>query len=268
MSKLTPEHDGGAPHDSWDATLYDTKHSFVWQFGEEIVELLEPKHGERILDVGCGTGHLTAKIALSGADVVGIDNAPTMIEQARRSYPNLTFEVADARRFSFLEPFDAVFSNAALHWIKEADLALASISRCLRPQGRFVAEMGGKGNIQAIVTAIYTALDIVGAASNKERNPFFFPSIGDYGTLLERHSLFPTLALLFPRPTPLENGQMGLRDWMEMFATDLLAGLSADMREEVIRLVEEELRPHLYRDGQWIADYWRLRVVAIKQAAG
>ena len=126
----------------WDSTLYDAKHSFVWKHGASLLELLAPKPGERILDLGCGTGHLTAEIAKAGALVVGLDSSPTMIETARSAYPQLTFVEADARNFTLDAPCDAVFSNAALHWIHDADAVARSVHQALKPGGRFVAELG------------------------------------------------------------------------------------------------------------------------------
>ncbi len=139
---------------AWDAKLYDDKHSFVWEKGKGVVELLAPQPGERILDLGCGTGHLTAEIAAVGAHTVGIDQSADMIAQARRQFPDLRFEVCDAREIPFTGEFDAVFSNAALHWIPEAEKVIRGVARALKPNGRFVAEMGGKGNIRRLVEAI------------------------------------------------------------------------------------------------------------------
>ena len=170
----------------WDAELYDSKHSFVSQLGTDLVQLLSPQSGEYILDLGCGTGYLTDKIAASGAKVVGIDNASTMIEQARKNYPNLMFEVTDATNLHFKEQFDAIFSNAVLHWIKEPEKVIASIWRALKPGGRFVAEFGGKGNVKAIVTAIYQAIQAAGYPINESKNPWYYHSIAEYGTLLEQ----------------------------------------------------------------------------------
>jgi trans-aconitate methyltransferase len=133
---------------NWNAALYENKHAFVWQYGEDLLQLLNPKQGERILDLGCGTGQLTEKIATFGAVVMGIDNAPAMIEKARQNYPHLRFDVADARNFQVEQPLDAVFSNAALHWIKEPDAVINCVHQALKPGGRFVAEFGGKGNVQ------------------------------------------------------------------------------------------------------------------------
>src|SRR6202043_2259805 len=111
----------------WDANLYDAKHAFVWKYGADLVPLLAPQPGERILDIGCGTGHLTAQIAESGARLVGVDRSPEMVKAARKVYPNLQFEVADARALRFHNEFDAVFSNATLHWIQEPEPVIRGI---------------------------------------------------------------------------------------------------------------------------------------------
>src|SRR5262249_56540999 len=129
-------------------------HSFVWKHGAALIEVLAPRPGERILDLGCGTGHLTAQIAEAGAEVIGIDSSPGMIAEARRLYPHVRFEVADARDFALDAGFDAAFSNAVLHWIKEPERAIACVRRALKPGGRFVAEFGGRGDVRAIVAAL------------------------------------------------------------------------------------------------------------------
>jgi trans-aconitate methyltransferase len=248
----------------WDAALYERRHSFVWKYGAEVIELLAPQPGERILDLGCGTGQLTAAIAAAGASVVGLDRSPTMIEQAHKNYPELQFVVADAADFAFAEPFDAVFSNAALHWMREPAPVAACVWRALRPGGRFVAEFGGKGNIAAIHGALYHAIAATGSPATRELEPRYFPSIGEYATLLEAQRFTVTYATLFDRPTPLEGGAEGLRNWIAMFANDFLAEIPADKRTDVVRRVEDHLRPTRYLDGTWIADYKRIRVVAFK----
>ena len=251
----------------WDVSLYESKHSFVWEFAAELLDLLSPRPGERILDLGCGTGHLTGKIAGMGAAVVGVDSEPAMIEQARRNYPGTRFELGDARKLGFERSFDAVFSNAALHWIPEAEEVVARVWRALKPDGRFVAEFGGKGNIRSIVAALRKALGEVGATAKRDLQPWYFPSASEYTALLEQQGFSVTYARLFSRPTPLEGGDEGMHHWMDMFPTPFLAGLSMKDRGQVIRKVEERLRPRLYRDGRWVADYRRLRVVAVKEAA-
>lgn len=248
----------------WASGLYESKHSFVWRYGADCLELLSPQRGERILDLGCGTGQLTQEIAALGAIAIGIDKAPTMIEQARKNYPDLQFEVADAANFHFEELFDAVFSNATLHWIKEPERAISCIWQALKPGGRFVAEFGGKGNIRAIATAINNAIEVAGYPV-KPLTPWYFPSIGEYTTLLEKQGFCVTYATLFERPTPLEDGEKGIQDWIEMFANSLMQAIPVNQRISVIQNIENQLRPKLYRDGTWFADYKRIRVVATKE---
>ncbi|HEX5481893.1 MAG TPA: methyltransferase domain-containing protein [Terriglobia bacterium] len=250
---------------AWNAGLYDSKHSFVWERGADLIELLKPAFGERILDLGCGTGHLTANIAESGAHVVGIDSSPEMIREAREHYPAIEFRIADARDFSFEEPFDAAFSNAALHWIKEAERVVQCLGKALKPGGRFVAELGGKGNVRELVNAFRRSLETMGY--EKDPNPWYFPSVAEYSSLLERYGLEMTFAVLFNRPTLLEDGSNGMRNWINMFAASFLASVPPARNEEFIQNVEHLLRPRLFQDGRWIADYKRLRVIARKSFA-
>jgi trans-aconitate methyltransferase len=245
----------------WDAGLYDDKHSFVWKLAAGVLELLAAKPGERILDLGCGTGHLTAKIAEAGAHVVGIDRSPDMIRQAQEKYPALRFEVMDAREIALTEPFDAVFSNATLHWVKEPERVINGIRRALRPGGRFVAEFGGKGNTCEFLKALeraWTNLKLAGPVPH----PWYYPGIAEYSGLLEMHGFEMTHAVLFDRPTPLDDGEHGLRNWMEMFGASLVEGLPDATQAHLKQEVERELRPHLFRDGHWVMDYRRLRVAA------
>lgn len=249
----------------WDAARYDGGHSFVWKYGASVIELLAPRAEERILDLGCGTGHLTAEIAARGARVIGIDRSPDMIEQARKLYPDLRFEIADAVDFNFDEPFDAVFSNAVIHWIRDQDALLSNVYRALKPAGRFVAEMGGKGNLRAIKGALHGAIQSAGFSAGEEASFRFFASVGEYATLLERHGFTVTQTFYFERPTALEGGEAGLRDWLEVFADNELNPVPIEKRGDVIREIEGRLRAELYRDKTWYADYRRLRIAATKQ---
>lgn len=250
--------------DSWNTALYEQQHAFVWQYGESLLELLAPKAGERILDLGCGTGQLTEKIAESGAFVHGIDSSLSMIAQARSNYSQLDFAVADARDFQVDERLDAIFSNAVLHWIKEPDAAINCVKKALKPGGRFVAEFGGKGNVGAIVQALLSVLLEIGCEEPEALNPWYFPSVGEYAGRLEKRGFEVSYAVLFDRPTLLEGGTTGMANWIEMFAAGFLSGLSEEVRSQVIKAVEERLRSTQYRDGNWIADYRRIRVVAVK----
>lgn len=248
----------------WNSNLYDTKHDFVWKYGADLMPLLDPKCGERILDIGCGTGHLTAQIADAGADVVGVDRSAEMVDAARKAYPNLHFEVADARNLQYRDEFDAVFSNATLHWIHEPELVIQGVRNALRSGGRFVAEFGGKGNIRKMQDAFERALVELGLAANGEINPWYYPSVSEYAALLETNRLEVRFITLFDRPTGLADGDAGMRNWISMFGGAYTSRLDAGARELFLRKVEEFLRADLFRDGQWWADYRRLRFVAVK----
>lgn len=226
---------------TWEPGIYDALHSYVSDYGKNLVDLLAPQPGERILDLGCGTGTLTHQIAAAGARVVGLDGSTEMIGQARQNYPKLEFRLGDARTFRDPEPFDAVFSNAVLHWVQPPVDAILTVRAALRSGGRFIAEFGGKGNI-AVVT---------GAAG---LNPWYFPSIGEYAALLEQNGFEVSSASLFERPTKLE-GERGLREWVDMFYKPRLPA-------DVIERMEIELRPTLFRNGSWTIDYKRLRIAA------
>ncbi|GAB4371833.1 MAG: class I SAM-dependent methyltransferase [Elainellaceae cyanobacterium] len=247
---------------SWNAALYETRHSFIWQYGEPLLELLAPQLGERILDLGCGTGQLTQKIAETGAEVIGLDADATMLNRAQQNYPNLEFVHADARSFSLDRPVDAVFSNATLHWVQQPGAAIQSIYQVLKPGGRFVAEFGGKGNVQFILRGLYQVLQEIGH-SPEALNPWYFPSVGEYASLLEQQGFDVTYAALIDRPTPLE-GEAGIANWLQMFAGSFLAVIPETERSALISAIETQLRPILYQEGKWIADYRRIRVVAIK----
>lgn len=226
-----------------------------------MLELLAPCPGERILDVGCGTGQLTAEIARAGAETLGIDSSPAMIEQATKNYPGLKFEVADVRALPFREEFDAVFSNAALHWVQDAEPAAAAMAAALKAGGRFVAEFGGRGNIADLVDAALRALESLGIAGV---NPWYFPSVGEYAGLLERHGLEVAYAALIDRRTPLEGGPRGMADWIDMFGGPFTAKLAAAQKQEFGRRVEQLAAPKLFQNGGWSADYRRLRIAAVK----
>jgi len=252
------------PKADWNANLYEAKHAFVWKYGADLLPLLGPQSGERILDIGCGTGHLTAQIAESGARVVGVDRSPEMVNAARNAYRNLQFEVMDARDLPYHNEFDAVFSNATLHWIREPERVIRSVQNALRPGGRFVAEFGGKGNIRKMQSAFDQALVELHAAARVEINPWYYPSVSEYATLLEEDGLEVRFITLFDRPTPLADGEAGMRNWITMFGSDYTAKLHPESRESFIQRVGELLRPELFRDGQWWADYRRLRFSAWK----
>lgn len=234
----------------WNAKQYQQRHAYVFEYGKAVLDLLSPQKGERILDLGCGSGQLTAAIADAGATVIGLDSSPEMLAEARANYPaavypTIDFRQADAANFTIESPVDAVFSNAVLHWVKNAEDAATSISKALKPGGRLVAEFGGHGNIQSI-------LDALGPIAT----PWYYPTIGEYATLLERHHLEPRQAWLIDRPTPVE-GEDGFEHWLTVFARDITT-------PEQRKALAEKLRVTHYKAGIWTLDYRRLRIVAYK----
>ena len=249
---------------NWNAALYDSKHAFIFEYGKDVLGLLAPQPHERILDLGCGTGHLTAAIAQAGADVVGVDAAPSMIEKAQQEYPALTFYVDDARTARFDAHFDAVFSNAALHWIHDAEAVVETIALALRSGGRFVAEFGARGNVAKLMSGVARALRAHGISASELENRWYFPTLGEYSALLERHDFEVLFAQVFDRPTALDDGDRGLRNWLTLFAPSVMQ-LPPAQREPALAQAEESLRPELFRDGTWYADYRRLRVIARKR---
>jgi trans-aconitate 2-methyltransferase len=248
---------------NWDAELYESKHSFVWQYGEGLVDLLAPKPGERILDIGCGTGHLTRKIADSGASVVGIDSAVAMIGQARQNYPQLTFALADCTQMEYSDEFDAVFSNAALHWVLDAAAAVKAMARALRSGGRLIVEFGGHGNVQIIENAVIAA---VAKHLGNEVPPrkTYYPSIAAYTSLLEAHGIETQWAQLYQRPTPLE-GAHGMENWIRQFKWYYFEALTVEFRAGALKEVLADLGTKLHNAQGWYADYRRLRIIAFKR---
>jgi trans-aconitate methyltransferase len=249
----------------WNAELYDNKHDFVFQYGESVLELADIKPGERILDLGCGTGPLTNKIKVQGAEVIGIDASQDMIAKAKESFPGLTFLVADAADFHFDEPFDAVFSNAVLHWVHKADQAIKCVYDSLKPGGRFVAEMGGKGNNARVMAAMRQVLEKHGHADLAEKKMWYFPSLADYTARLENAGFRVTFATHFDRPTLLKDGRTGVAKWLNMFGPTYFEGIEQTEKEQILTEITDIVEPNYNKDGDWYIDYVRLRFVAVKE---
>lgn len=248
----------------WDADLYQSSHNFVYEYGKDVITLLDPNPNECILDIGCGTGQLTAAISESGAKVTGIDASEPMIAEAKRNYPAIDFRIADARSFDLGMQFDAIFSNAAFHWIQPPEDVVKRISNALKPGGRMAVEFGGKYNIHQAHTALENAINDLGKPDVRGRQDKYFPSIGEYTPLLEAYGLEVRKAFLFDRLTPLEGGENGLRNWFKQFTDDLLKPLREDEKERVFQSAETVLRPKLYQNNQWHMDYRRIRILAVK----
>ena len=249
--------------DHWNASLYDGKHAFVSQYGNRLVQLLDPKKGERILDLGCGTGDLANTLYEGGVEVVGVDKSESMVKLATSKYPQIPFSVQDATQLTYQNEFDAVFSNATLHWVLPPKEAVKCIYECLKQGGRMVAEFGGKGNVQTITDEMIQQIRNAGFEFKATQFPWYYPSIPEYSKLMEEAGFHVTFAQLYDRPTPLD-GENGLRNWIEMFGSMLFDGIPEQIKDHIIANVEINLKDILYREGIWMADYKRIRVVGIK----
>jgi SAM-dependent methyltransferase len=251
--------DGATQH--WDPDRYARNARFVADLGLPVLELLAPRPGERILDLGCGDGPLTEKIAELGVQVVGVDASAEQIAAARAR--GLDAQVVDGQALAFDREFDAVFSNAALHWMLDPDAAIDGVWRALKPGGRFVGEMGGAGNVDKIMTALVAALDRRGL-DGRAAIPWYFPTPEEYGGKLEARGFRVDSIELIPRPTPLPGEMAG---WLATFAENFLASVADAERPAMIAEVAAALASDL-RDpeGRWCADYVRLRFAAHKPA--
>ena len=250
---------------SWNASLYDDKHSFVFKYGEDLISMLAPQAGERILDLGCGTGHLTQQISLTGARVTGIDSSAAMIDKASAIFPDIDFRVMSATDFDLNETFDAVFSNAVLHWVLDKEAAVNCITQHLRPGGRLILEMGGKGNVEEIVVNTRKVLTRHGYYHNAARQLWYFPSLGEYTSLLEKKGYRINYASHFDRPTELKDTENGIKDWIKMFGSAFFDNIPREHIDPVLEEIQEAVRPTNYRNHKWYGNYKRLRIEAIKQ---
>jgi len=240
------------------------KHDFVFKYGEDLVDLLAPKAHETILDLGCGTGYLTHLIAQSGAKVIGIDSSAEMIGKAKNTYDNLDFSVLSATDFNFQNSLDAVFSNAVLHWILDKEAVLKCVAVSLKTGGRFVAEFGGLNNVSNIVNALRKVLQVHNYPEKANLEIWYFPSLGEYCSLLEKHGFVVNYARYYDRETELTDNENGIKDWIIMFAKSFLQGIDDSEVDEILNQVQEAIKPTNFRDNKWYADYKRLRVVAKK----
>jgi trans-aconitate methyltransferase len=243
----------------WNASDYKEYASYVPALGQDVLALLNPMRGEKILDLGCGDGILTAKIAASGADVLGLEPDRALSEKAEKA--GLSVIQLDAHAMNFSEEFEAVFSNAALHWMHNPEHVIANVANALKTKGRFVAEQGGFGNVAAICTAILASLEKFGL-SLPAQLPWDFPTPQQQRKRLEASGFEIQLMELFSRPTPLPQGIAG---WLKTFIGPFVRSVDDDIKNKLIQDVEQRLKYTLCDiEGNWIADYVRLRFVAVK----
>ena len=249
---------------SWNAQTYDNHARFVSDLAGPVVEWLAPQPGEEILDLGCGDGALTAELANVGCQMTGVDASKDLLAAAKKR--ELTVQLMDGEALDFENRFDAVFTNAALHWMTEPIAVIKGVHRALKEQGRFVGEFGGHGNVAAIVTAMRAVGERHGG-DVALAGPWFFPSPAVYRDMLEANGFSVARIGLFPRPTPLKTG---MKEWLKLFRKPFFEQFSeqsdAALNEIVLNEVEALLAPSLKdAQGNWTADYVRLRFEAIKQ---
>lgn len=249
---------------TWKVDLYNKKHAFVYQYGEDLIQFLDPKANELILDLGCGSGQLTNEINKFGAKVIGMDSSKEMIADAQAKYPNLQFFVKDAANFQFEKPFDAIFSNAVLHWVLDSENAILSMNKNLKLGGRLVVEFGGKGNVQTIVKSVRKYLKERGYIKNSTVENWYFPSISEYTSLLEKNGFEVEFANLYDRPTELVDNESGIKDWIEMFGSSFFSDIPMKEKKAILEEVQNDVREKCFIDGKWYADYRRIRILAKK----
>lgn len=251
----------------WAVATYDTTFGYVSAHGAPLLDLLDPKTDERIVDLGCGTGMLTVEIAARGADVLGMDSSVQMVNAARSEHPHLSFVVGDARDLATdpHAPYDAVCSNSALHWMHPSEV-IHRVHAALRPGGRFVAEMGGAGNCAELIAAVQTAWRVFGLP--EPELPWYFPTPAEYATRLEDAGFVVRLMEYFDRPTRLAECPDGAADWVRLFAPDLLTPVPPEMAGPLLARVNELAAPALRRESGWMADFVRLRFAAVRKPGG
>ncbi len=249
---------------TWDAELYNDKHAFVYNYGAFLVDFLDVKPRERILDLGCGSGELTHLIKEKAAEVIGVDKSPEMVEKARLQFPLIDFQVANASDFQFSEPFDAIFSNAALHWVTSYKQAIRAMYDNLKKGGRIVVEFGGKDNVKAITGQLRKSLLERGYREQAGLKLWYFPSVGEYTSELKKAGFTVTSAQWYDRPTELADEETGIKDWLSMFCKPFFEGVDDSDVTDIMIEIQENLKPMLFRNGKWYADYKRIRIVAYR----
>lgn len=246
----------------WNAALYDTRHHFVAEYGKGLLENIPDNPKQSILDLGCGTGTLTAQLSALASQVTGIDSSPDMISKAKEQFAHIPFKVCDALKLPFMQEFDVVFSNAVFHWIANHDLLLKNIRQALRPHGCLVCEFGAKDNIATIENAFIQATKKLGISY---KTKFNFTTTEKFSALLEKNGFIIDTIHDYDRPTPLSNGQEGLRNWIKQFFASELAGIPENLHDDIFRNIEKRTENTLWNGSEWVADYRRLKVIAHKQ---
>lgn len=243
----------------WNSTLYDNKHDFVAEYGKGLLEFVPQNAKQTILDLGCGTGILTAQLSELCDEIVGVDGSQNMVDKAKEEFGNIEFKVCDALALPFEGEFDVVFSNAVFHWLSDHDALLKNIHKALKPQGLLVCEFGASGNIATIENAFAKACSILGYGYEPKFN---FPTTEDFGKLLEDNGFIIDRIYDYDRPTVLKDGEQGLVYWTKQFYASELEVMPKQVQAMVFEKVECLTRDALWNGTEWVADYRRLRAIA------
>ena len=243
----------------WNSDLYNAKHDFVAEYGNGLLEFIPHNPQQTILDLGCGTGALTAQLVPLASKVIGIDSSQSMIEKARAQYGNIEFLVCDALNLPFKNEWDVVFSNAVFHWIEDHDALLKEIRKVLKQHGMLVCEFGASGNIHAIESAFLNASEQAGYTYTPKFN---FPTAQKFGSILKSNGFIIDKLYDYDRPTVLKDAGQGLANWLRQFFASELSAMSKGQQERVLKNVENSTRDKLWTGKEWVADYRRLRAIA------
>jgi len=246
----------------WNADEYKSNFGFVYQYGEDVLNLINAEKDALVVDLGCGNGTLSKKLSDKGYRVLGIDASEDMLKIAKEQYPEIEFQLADARKFQMAEKADVIFSNAVLHWIDadQQEKLIQNISNQLKTGGQFVCEFGGKGCAETVHSTLEKCFSQHGLTYHRT---FYFPTIGEYAPVLEKYGFKVEYAVLFDRPTE-QKTKDGLANWIRMFVTAPFVGIDEETTEDIISQTVKELEGILYHDGKWYVDYVRIRFKAKK----
>lgn len=245
----------------WNSSLYDKKHDFVAEYGKGLLDFIPKNDEQTILDLGCGTGTLTAQLADLCSKVVGVDSSKNMIDKAQKQFGNIEFMVCDALALPFDDKFDVVFSNAVFHWISDHNALLTNIHKALKPQGLLVCEFGANGNIATIENAFIKSYQRLGYSYKPKFN---FPTVEIFGEMLEKNGFVIDKIYDYDRPTVLKDNEQGLANWLKQFFASELTVMSEHLQPFVFEEVAELTREILWNGKEWVADYRRLRAIAHK----
>lgn len=242
----------------WNTEKYEKNARFVSDYGIDVISWLDPKPHEYILDLGCGDGVLTKKIIEFGCKVLGVDGSLEFVNAAKKIGVNAV--QGDGENLNFEEEFDAIFSNAALHWMTDQEKVISGVSKGLKKGGRFVVEMGGAGNLEKIQKVI---TETVSEYGYKIKKCWFLPTESEEKKLLEKYGLKIHKMSFFKRPTPLPTG---IKEWLWTITVPLLGNVPEELHGEIIEKIAKKLEKRLeYENDKYIADYVRLRFIAYKE---